>query len=138
VSSRSREASCELLYSVYLYLTLLKVNGNVTIRYSACDFLFDFNRNYVSIFLPFSRYSRLFVESRRFSPTAPAFGALEGAECRWGGSKSVEFRRDRWHQKTTVPGLSCGVLYVILRLAVLVELRLVTDRHRPMASTTDA
>jgi len=34
--------------------------------------------------------------------------------------------------------LSCGVVCVILRLAVLVELRLVTDRqdrHRAMAST---
>jgi len=52
--------------------------------------------------------------------------------------------------KTRVPGLSCGVVCVILRLAVLVELRLVTDghrradtdghrhRHRPMASTADA
>ena len=30
--------------------------------------------------------------------------------------------------KTRVPGLSCGVVCVILRLAVLVELRLVTDR----------
>jgi len=43
-------------------------------------------------------------------------------------------------------GLSCGVVCVILRLAVLAELRLVTDRqtqtqtdrHRPMASTADA
>ena len=58
----------------------------------------------------------------------------------------VEFRGDLWHQKTRVPGLSCGVVCVILRLAVLVELRLVTDRrtrtdtdtHRPMASTADA
>ena len=47
-------------------------------------------------------------------------------------------------QKTRLPGLSCGVVCVILRLAVLVELRLVTntdtqtDRHRPMASTADA
>jgi len=41
----------------------------------------------------------------------------------------VEFRGDRWHQKTRVPGLSCGVVCVILRLAVLVELRLVTDRR---------
>jgi len=39
----------------------------------------------------------------------------------------VEFRRDLWHQKTRVPGLSCGVVCVILCLAVLVELRLVTD-----------
>jgi len=54
----------------------------------------------------------------------------------------VEFRGDLWHQKTRVPGLSCGVVCVILRLAVLVEHRLVmdgqtdgqTDRHRAMAS----
>ena len=56
----------------------------------------------------------------------------------------VEFRVDLWRQKTRVPGLSCGVVCVILRLAVLVELRLVTDTdtdghgHRPMASTADA
>ena len=46
----------------------------------------------------------------------------------------VEFRGDLWRQKTSVPGLSCGAVCVILRLAVLVELRLVTDtqtdRHR--------
>ena len=30
--------------------------------------------------LPFSRYSRLFVESRRFWPTPPAFGALVGGD----------------------------------------------------------
>jgi len=39
----------------------------------------------------------------------------------------VEFRGDLWRQKTRVPGLSCGVVCVILCLAVLVELRLVTD-----------
>ena len=52
----------------------------------------------------------------------------------------VEFRGDLWHPKTRVPVLSCDVVCVILRLAVLVELRLVTDtdRHRPMASTADA
>ena len=38
-----------------------------------------------------------------------------------------EFRKQFWRQKTRVPGLSCGVVCVILRLAVLVELRLVTD-----------
>jgi len=58
----------------------------------------------------------------------------------------VEFRGDLWHQKTRVTGVLCGVVCVILRLAVLVELRLVTDtntdtdtdRHSPMASTADA
>jgi len=60
------------------------------------------------------------------------------------GLTPVEFRGDLWHQKTRVPGLSCGVVYVILCLAVLVELRLVTDRHGhrhgdwPMSSTADA
>jgi len=50
---------------------------------------------------------------------------------------------DLWHQKTRVFGVSCGVVCVILCLAVLVKLRLVTDgrtdtdRHRP-ASTADA
>jgi len=39
----------------------------------------------------------------------------------------VEFRGDLWHQNSRVPGLSCGVVCVILLLAVLVELRLVTD-----------
>jgi len=39
----------------------------------------------------------------------------------------VEFRGDLWRQKTRLPGLSCGVVFVILRLAVLVELRFVTD-----------
>ena len=39
----------------------------------------------------------------------------------------VEFRGDLWRQKTRLPGVSCGVICVILRFAVLVELRLVTD-----------
>jgi len=62
------------------------------------------------------------------------------------GVTPVEFRGDLWHQKTRVPEVLCGVVCVILRLAVLVELRLVTDgqtdrhghRHRPMACTADA
>jgi len=58
----------------------------------------------------------------------------------------VEFRGDLWHRKTSFPGLSCAVVCVILRLAVLVEHRLVTDgqtdrqgdRHRLIAITVDA
>ena len=38
------------------------------------------------------------------------------------GVTPVEFRGDLWRQKTRVLGVSCGVVYVILRLAVLVEL----------------
>ena len=53
----------------------------------------------------------------------------------------VEFRGDLWRQKTRVPGVSCGVVCVILHLAVLVEHQLVTDGqtdgqtdgHRAMA-----
>ena len=37
-----------------------------------------------------------------------------------------EFRRDLWYQKTC-HGLSCGVVCVILRLAVLIQYRSVTD-----------
>ena len=42
---------------------------------------------------------------------------------------AVEFSGDIWRQKTRVPRLSRGVVCVILCLAVLVELRLVTDRQ---------
>ena len=49
----------------------------------------------------------------------------------------VEFRGDLWHQKTRVPGVSCGVVCVILRLAVLVELRLVTDTDGQTQTDTD-
>jgi len=38
------------------------------------------------------------------------------------GVTLVEFRRDLWRQKTRVPGLLRGVVCVILRLAILVEL----------------
>ena len=62
------------------------------------------------------------------------------------GVIAVEFHGDLWRQKSRFPGLSCGVVYVILSLAVLVEHRLVTDRqtdgrtdrHTAMASTADA
>ena len=48
----------------------------------------------------------------------------------------VEFRGDLCHQKARVPGVSCGVVCVILRLAVLVELRLVTDRQTQTQTDT--
>ena len=40
-----------------------------------------------------------------------------------------EFRNDLWCQKTRVKALSCGVICVILRLAVLIQYRSVTDTH---------
>jgi len=55
----------------------------------------------------------------------------------WQGVTSVEFRGDLWNRKTRVPGLSCGVVCVIVCLAVLVELRLVTDRQRDRQTQTD-
>jgi len=48
----------------------------------------------------------------------------------------VEFRRDFWHQKTRVPGLSHGVVCVILRLAGLVQYRLVADGRTDRQTTT--
>ena len=50
----------------------------------------------------------------------------------------VEFRGDLRRQETRVPGLSCGVVCVILRLAVLVEHRLVTDGQTDGQTDTGA
>ena len=44
-------------------------------------------------------------------------------------SPPFEFRNELWCQKTRVKGLSCGVICVILRLAVLIQYRSVTDTH---------
>ena len=64
------------------------------------------------------------------------------------GVTPFEFRKDFYCQKTRVHGLSCGVVGIILRLAKLVEHRLVTDtdrhrhrhtdRHRAMAYTAQS
>ena len=40
-----------------------------------------------------------------------------------------EYQQDIWHQKTRVPELSCGVVCVILYLAVLTQYRRITDRQ---------
>jgi len=42
---------------------------------------------------------------------------------------TFEFRHDLWHQKTRVMGLSCVVICVILRLAILIQYRSVTDTY---------
>ena len=47
----------------------------------------------------------------------------------------AQFRGDLWLQKTRVLRLSCDVVCVILRLAVLDRQ---TDGNRAMASTADA
>ena len=41
------------------------------------------------------------------------------------------------HLKTRVSGLSCGIICVILRLAVFVQYRSVTDTHRQTDGRTD-
>ena len=41
----------------------------------------------------------------------------------------LKFRRELWCQKTRVTGLSCVIICVILRLAVSIQYRSVTDTH---------
>jgi len=64
----------------------------------------------------------MLVENRRFGPTPPLFGGFVGLI--W-----LDFRRDFWRQKARVPGLSYGVVSVILGLDIFVglQLRLMTD-----------
>ena len=85
---------------------------------SAYDFVFDFNRNHASILYRFRDIAGYLWKVADFDPPhlhlVPPYGVTP-----------VEFRGDLWHQKTRVPGVVC----VILRLAVLVELRLVMDRR---------
>ena len=73
------------------------------------------------------------VEIRQFPATARAFNLphLHLAH----GITPFEFCRDLRHQKTRFPGLSCGVVCVILRLAISVEDRLVTDGPRHNLAT---
>ena len=46
----------------------LEVIGNVTIRWSAYDFLFDFNRNYVSILYRFRDIAGYWSKVADFDP----------------------------------------------------------------------
>jgi len=102
------------------HLGALKVMGNATIRYSTYDFLFDFNRNHSSILYRFRDIASYLSKVADFDPPHLHLAPLQ-----------VEFRGDLYRQETRVPGLLCGV-------AILVELRLVTDRHRPVASAAHA
>ena len=82
------------------------------------------------------RQSCSVVEIARFEPTPPIFGAPVGV-------MSLKFRRDFWHRKNRVLGLSYAVLSLILGLAIFVQLPLVTDgrtdgqtdRHTMTANT---
>jgi len=81
----------------------------------------------------FSRYSQLFVESRRFWPTPPAFGAPVGVT-------PVEFCRDLWRQKTRLP--EAHVWYLSSTKTAKGRITQTCDgqkdRHTAMASTVDA
>jgi len=103
--------------------------GNATIRQSAYDFLFDFNRNHASILYCFRDIAGYLSKVADFDPPHLHLPPLQGVT-------PVEFRGDLWRKKTRVPGLSCGVVCVILCLAVLVELRLVTDRQTERRTDT--
>jgi len=80
----------------------------------------------------FSSYSKLFVKSHQFWPThlhlVPPLGVTPF-------EYPFEFCRDLQHQKTRVPGLSCGFVCMILCLAISVEV-LVKDRQTDRYTTT--
>ena len=82
--------------------------------------LFDFNRNYASILYRFRDTASYLSKFANFTlphlHLAPPLGVTP-----------FEFRKDFWHQKTRVPGLSCGVVCVILSVAVLIQYWLVKD-----------
>ena len=107
----------------------LKVNGNVTIRYSAYDFLFDFNRNRASILYRFRDIAGYLSKVVDFDPPHLHLAPPQGVTL-------VVFRGDLWHQKARVSEVSCVVVCVILRLAVLVEHRLVTERRTDRQTDT--
>jgi len=72
------------------------------------------SRDYVSIFYRFRDIAGYLLTVADFGPPHLHLAPLQGVTL-------VEFRGDLWRQKTKVPGLSCGVVCVILRLVVLVE-----------------
>jgi len=84
----------------------LKVIGNVAIRQSAHDFLFDFNRNCASVLyrsLDITSYLSKVVD---FTPPHLHLATSQGVF-------PVAFCGDLWQHKTRIPGLWCGVISVI-------------------------
>jgi len=58
----------------------LKVIGNVTIRQSTYEFLFDFNTNHASILYRFRDIAGYLSKVAYFDPPQPAFGAPAGGD----------------------------------------------------------
>ena len=75
----------------------------------------------VSHLVPFSSYST-------FSSKVADFNAPH-LHLSPQGVIPFEFRHNLWHRKTIVPGLTCGIICIILCLAVLIQNRGVIDRH---------
>ena len=101
-----------------------KIISNITIRQSAYDFLFDFNRNCAHILYRFRVIVYVFHQKWAIITTTSIC-----RRCR--GQFSSNYVSDLWRQKTTFMGLSCGIICVILHLAELIryECDRHTDRH---------
>jgi len=73
------------------------------------------------------------IKSRQFSATSAALNLPHLHLVPPLGVTLFEFCRYFQHQKTTVTGLSCEIVCVILHLAISVERQ--TDRHTMKANT---
>ena len=110
----------------------LKVIGNGTVRYSAYDFLFDFNRNYAStcILCRFRDVSRYLSKVADFNPPHLYLASSSGAT-------PVEFRGDLWRQKTKAPVWFsfCDLAFSRFSSWNTDLWQTQTDRHRAIAYT---
>jgi len=71
--------------------------------------------------------TELRIQSRQFSATTPAFNLSHLHLAPPLGVTPFEFCLDFWHHETTVRGLSCGIVCMIIRLAISIEHQLMTD-----------
>ena len=69
------------------------------------------------------------IQSRYFSATTHAFNLLHLYLALPLGMIPFEFYRNFRREKTRVPGLLCGIVCMIVRLAVSVEHHLVSDEQ---------
>jgi len=97
---------------------------------SVYDFVFAFYRNYASIWYHVSRYSELFCRKSQIFPSP----RVHLAPC-WGNH--IEISPSSTVSENYSPWQLRGVVCVILHLAVLIELRLVTDGRRDRRTARD-